>query len=109
MNLFGLDASAHPKLTREEKARYCEKISSVFFFTPEVFNTAAMSTLMVSGLGMLFIAWTVYFNKHLQKHPANLIGSFALIIAVLIYMTPMVYLICPNYIKPDSTANGWDF
>jgi len=70
MNLFGLGASAHPQLTREEKKPSCDKIASVFLFMPDVFNTTALCFLMVSGLGMLFIAWTVYFNKHLQRHPA---------------------------------------
>lgn len=65
MNLFGLNAAGHPRLTREQKEPYCEKMTSVFFFEPDVFNTTAMCILMGSGIGMLFIAWTVYFNKHL--------------------------------------------
>lgn len=51
---------------------------------------------MASSLAMLFIAWTIYFNKKLQAHPAQFIGLFSISLSILMWMLPATRVVCPG-------------
>jgi|688.fasta_scaffold416466_2 hypothetical protein len=50
----------------------------------------------VSSFAMLFIGYTIFYNPHLRKHPADLIGFIFMIFAFECYMSFSLYTICPG-------------
>ena len=84
-------------LTKEQKQPYCDKITGFVLFTKEIWTPKMVALQAVSSIGLLFIAYTIFYNPNLRQHPADLIGYIFTVLAVICYMSFSVYTICPGH------------
>ena len=79
-----------------DRQKICEKIKGYGIFSPEVWTQELNWIIGFSAVVDLCVAYSVFFSKKLNVHPAGLIGLQALVNGFYCYLGLSSSLICKN-------------